>query len=123
MPHKKITHRQSGMSPQEAAEIFPELDLANYESSESWEDDDATDDQLGALEKFGFRAGLDLTKGEASFLLDILVNRAEDRLCTVKQARALRRLGFDDVENFTFTEAAAELGTRWARNSDSRSDR
>jgi hypothetical protein len=56
----------------------------------------ATPRQIEALRQLGFDVGDDLTRSQASALFGVLEQRRAAGLCTLRQARTLRRLGFDD---------------------------
>jgi superfamily II DNA or RNA helicase len=56
----------------------------------------ATPRQIDALRQIGFEVADDLTRSQAAALFGLLEARRAAGLCTVRQARALRRLGFDD---------------------------
>jgi len=56
----------------------------------------ATPRQIDALRQLGFDVADDLTRSQASALFGLLEARRAAGLCTVRQARTLRRLGFDD---------------------------
>lgn len=55
----------------------------------------ATWKQMRALRNFGYNPKRKISFGEASKVLDTLVSRAKQGLCTLKQARVLRDNGID----------------------------
>jgi len=63
-----------------------------------------TERQAGVLERNGIEAH-DLDRGQASTLIETLVSRRNDGLCTYRQARTLLRHGYDP--DVTFEEASA----------------
>jgi len=73
-----------------------------------------TEGQLGCLEKFGVPIPEDLSFLHASQLIERLINRSKERLCTFKQAKLLDRFGYDG-STLTF-QKAGELITRIAQN-------
>jgi superfamily II DNA or RNA helicase len=70
-------------------------DLSAYRPRESWEDESATDKQVRALRQFGFEVRAELTKGEASYLLDQCFELEAQcpTPATPKQRSLLRRFG------------------------------
>jgi hypothetical protein len=75
----------------------------------------ATPRQIEALRGVGFDVSADLTRSQASALFGVLEQRRAAGLCSLKQARTLRRLGFG--EDFTAEQAAfvldAMAAARW----------
>jgi len=76
----------------------------------------ATPRQLVALRGLGFDVMPDLTRSQASALFGVLEQRRAAGLCSVKQARTLKRLGFD-AHDFTTAQASRVLdamaAARW----------
>jgi hypothetical protein len=68
----------------------------------------ATSRQLRALRNFGYNPKRRISFTEASKVLDTLVARARDGLCTLKQARVLRDNGHDP-KDISFEEATKLL--------------
>lgn len=60
----------------------------------------ATEGQIEALRRAGFDVPADLTAAEARALFDVLRERRARGLCTVKQAKLLRRYGLRDDVSF-----------------------
>jgi superfamily II DNA or RNA helicase len=56
----------------------------------------ATERQVSALQKAGFAVDSSLSRQQADKLFGVVHDRRERGLCTIKQARSLRRLGFPD---------------------------
>ena len=80
-----------------------------------------TEAQLGCLEKFGVPLPEDLTFLHASQLIERLITRSRERLCTFRQAKLLDRYGYDG-SSLTF-QKAGELITAikangWKRPKD-----
>jgi hypothetical protein len=75
----------------------------------------ATPRQIEALRGVGFDVAADLTRSQASALFGVLEQRRAAGLCSLKQARTLRRLGFG--EDLTAEQAAfvldAMAAARW----------
>lgn len=68
----------------------------------------ATYRQMQALSRFGYTPKRKISFGEASKVLDTLVSRAKQGLCTLKQARVLKDNGIDPKE-VSFEEASKLL--------------
>jgi superfamily II DNA or RNA helicase len=77
----------------------------------------ATDRQRDMLLRTGMKLPEDLTKAQASRLIDGVLQRRHDGLCTYKQARMLQRHGVD-ARRMTFAEAnlrITQLMQGWRR--------
>lgn len=70
----------------------------------------ATDSQKAALDKAGVKYEPNVSKRQASALIDGLVKRREANLCTVKQEAVLRKYGVADASRLTFHEASQLMG-------------
>lgn len=95
------------INPLELFSIIDDIGLADYEPSFKWEEADATQKQIDALQKFGIDAE-GITKGYACAIMDKLISRSSDGLATVKQVRALKRFGYDPAQ-WTFEQASKKL--------------
>jgi hypothetical protein len=73
--------------------------LEDYEETEYWHDQPATERQLEALERRGYDPPASLTKGQACYVM---------KLATAKQRRALERRGLWEA-GMTFEEARKAL--------------
>jgi len=76
----------------------------------------ATPRQIVALRGLGFDVMPDLTRSQASALFGVLEQRRAAGLCSIKQSRTLKRLGFD-AHDFTTAQASRVLdamaAARW----------
>ena len=90
-------------------------DLALYQPVFGWEYDPPTDRQLACLERYGISTGAVTCKGMAHLLIDKLVKRQKEGLCTPRQIRCLESCGYRDVSSWPFAKASEEI-TRLARN-------
>jgi superfamily II DNA or RNA helicase len=76
---------------------LPEPGVAN-DTVPEWKRKPATTSQLGALRKAGFEVPCNITRADADALFDVLAERRREGLCSVRQAKLLRRYGLrDDV--------------------------
>ena len=80
-------------------------DLANYVPAFGWELAPPTDNQLGALEKWGILPDEVGSAGKAAKLLDRLTKRRIEGLATPKQIRLLENKGFLNVGMWQFDDA------------------
>ena len=101
------------INPLEVFSIIDDIGLADYEPTFKWEQDDATERQIAALQKFGIDAD-GITKGYACQIMDRLVGRAEQGKATIKQVQLLKRFGYEPIE-WSFEKAGAVI-TRLAKN-------
>ena len=90
-------------------DVFTFLDdsLLDYEPIFAWEQADATESQIRALENFGIDAE-GVTKGFACKMLDNLIERADRKMATVRQIRALRKFGYEPID-WTFEQASKKM--------------
>lgn len=119
---RRQTHKKSKLiNPLEMFSILDDVGLADYEPTFKWEEADATEKQIKALENFGIDAE-GISKGYACQLMDRLIGRASNGMATVKQIRALRRFGYDPID-WTFEQASEKMNAlaavgwkRWKLN-------
>ena len=90
-------------------------DLALYRPVFRWEYDPPTGRQLAYLEKCGISTGAVSCKGMANLLIDKLVRRQNEGLCTPRQIRCLESFGYSNVGSWPF-EKASQTITGLARN-------
>lgn len=76
--------------------------------------DPATERQLAYLTKVGIKCPPDLEKGEASKLIEALIDRQESGLATFKQIRYLKKLGISDpdIDLWSFKRASDEISRK-----------
>ena len=90
-------------------------DLIGYQPTFGWEAEPPTENQLKALEKAGIYPDDIKSRGEASKLIEQVVNRRQKGLATPKMVRCLERCGFRNVGTWSF-EAANKMIARLANN-------
>jgi len=83
------------VNPLEFAFSIHDEDLAEYEPIGRWEMAEASEKQLALLAKFGIDRIAVSCKGHASKIIDKLIRRRQEGLCTVWQAGFLSRNGID----------------------------
>lgn len=96
------------INPLELFSLLDDIGLADYEPSFKWEEADATDKQVHALEKFGIDAE-GITKGYACRIMDTVIGRSQMGLATMKQVRLLNRYGYDNAAQMTFDQATKKI--------------
>jgi superfamily II DNA or RNA helicase len=84
-------------------------------SDAPWARREATPRQRACLQRFGLRAPTELTAGQASAIIDMLIARAKAGFCTIKQARLLRRLGHASPEQLTKSQASRLIDEQLGR--------
>ena len=109
------------VDPLELFSILDDIGLADYEPTFKWEEAEASEKQVKALENFGINAD-GITKGYAYAILDKVIGRASQRLSTVKQIRTLQRFGYD-AKDWSMEQASKKLSAlaavgwkRWKLN-------
>lgn len=90
-------------------------DLMNYEPIYKWEKDPITDKQKKAILGMGIDIENVKTKGLASHIMDVLMNRVKAGLSTPKQIKLLEQRGFTNVGMWTKSEAS-DMITKIANN-------
>ena len=95
------------INPLELFSLINDIGLVDYEPAFKWEESDATDKQIRALQNFGIDAD-GITKGYACAIMDKLITRADHKLATVKQIRALKKFGYEPAD-WTFEQASKKL--------------
>lgn len=116
---RKQTKKKSRLiDPFELLDLLNDIEIVDYEPTFKWEEADATEKQMAALENFGVDAD-GITRGYASHILDKLIKRSREGNATIKQIRCLKRYGYGDAESWTFEEASKKISAlaavRWKR--------
>lgn len=91
-----------------------ELALTDYTPEFPWETQPASDKQIKLIENAGINTD-GMCKGQASKIIDVILNRRKQGLATAKQMRMLEQKGFQNVGLWTF-EQASNMMERLAKN-------
>lgn len=105
---KQSKKKSKLIDPLEVFSLIDDVGLADYEPTFKWEEAEATQKQVEALEKFGINAD-GITKGYASALMDRLIKRSQKRMATIKQVKLLRSFGYEPID-WTFEQASKKIG-------------
>ena len=118
---KQARKKSKLVNPLELFSLIDDIGLADYEPTFKWEEADATDKQVAALQKFGIDAD-GITKGYACAILDRVIGRSKQNLATVKQIKTLQRFGYTATD-WSFEQASKKLSAlaavgwkRWKLN-------
>ena len=103
--HKK---KSKLINPLEVFSLLEDIGLADYEPTFAWEEAEATEKQIQALENFGIDTE-GLTKGYASKILDKLIGRSKEHKATIKQINLLQRYGYEPID-WSFDQASKKIG-------------
>ena len=103
---KKAKRKSQAVDPLEWAVTIHASDLQDYEPVMPWEAAPPSAKQVALIEKFGLNTDMIQCAGQASQVISKLMNRRAAGLCTVKQARLLKRNGIDPT-NVSFAEASS----------------
>ena len=95
------------INPLEVFSLLEDIGLADYEPTFKWEEAEATERQVKALENFGIDAD-GITKGYASRILDKLITRSSENKATIKQINLLRRHGYEPLD-WSFEQASKKI--------------
>lgn len=96
------------IDPFEMFDLLGDIGLADYQPTFKWEEADASESQITALEHFGIDAD-GITKGYACQIMDRLIGRANDGLATMKQVRLLKRYGYENPIDWSFDRANRQI--------------
>lgn len=86
-----------------------EMALSDYVPEFPWEKEPATEKQIKLVEGAGVNAD-GMCKGQASKIIDVIINRRRQGLATPKQMRMLEQKGFQNVGLWTFEQASYMMG-------------
>lgn len=95
------------INPLELFSLLDDVGLADYEPTFKWEEAEASQKQVDALQRFGIDAD-GISKGYASVIMDRLISRSKNDLATVKQINCLRKHGYDPID-WTFEQASKKI--------------
>lgn len=87
------------------------LDFCPYWDKGKWFFDKATEAQVFKLSDYGIPHGCLATKGYCAFLINNLVERRNNNLCSYKQAKLLMRNGISDCKNISFDTARKAISS------------
>jgi superfamily II DNA or RNA helicase len=90
-----------------------EVDIAEFQPTMRWHEDEMTPKQRDMLLRYGIAPESVRNKGQACAILDKVFTRMDLGLASAKQVRWLRKLGHPQPELATFAEAKAFLDQRW----------
>ena len=85
--------------------MIGDADLADYEPVMKWEEAQATDPQLRALERFGIAPETVKCKGHASKLLTKMMERSRNHMASLGKLRVLAKYGYDEIGTISDKEA------------------
>lgn len=104
---KKAKRKARVVDAMEFAFSLGDNDLMDYEPEMAWEEAAPSKGQLASLEKWGFDTDSIKSRGQASRLMDLLIQRREAGMASPKQLRLCKRLGHPKPDTLTFEEATA----------------
>lgn len=104
---KQARKKSKLVNPLELFSLIDDIGLADYEPTFKWEEADATDKQVAALQKLGIDAE-GITKGYACAILNRVIGRSKQNLATVKQIKTLQRFGYTATD-WSFEQASKKL--------------
>ena len=81
------------------------IDVVNHEDIYKWEQEPASEKQIQMLEKNGFKL-TNVSKGMASKIISIIIDRTKNGLATFKQVKTLKSHGLKNPEKWSMDEAS-----------------
>ena len=113
---KEMKDRQRKvLNPLEVGMMLEDADIWDYEPVFRYEVQPPTEKQLALLQKYGMDPSTVESKGQAQVLIRKLIERQDQKLCTLKQIRFLESRGFVNVYRWSFTDAS-EMMSRISAN-------
>lgn len=85
------------------------VEIMNYEPVFKWESEPMTQKQKDCLKRNNFNVDTIKNKGHAAVIINKIVERGNQRLCTPKQLELLNKNGFR-AEAWTFEQASSMIG-------------
>lgn len=85
------------------------LSIVNHEDIYKWEQEPASEKQIQMLEKNGFKL-TNVSKGMASKIISIIIDRTKNGLATFKQVKTLKSHGLKNPEKWSMDEASRCIG-------------
>lgn len=104
---KQTMKKSKLVNPLELFSLLDDIGLADYEPTFKWEEADATEKQIQALQHFGVDAA-GITKGYACKIMDSLITRSQEGMATVKQIKVLKQHGYEPID-WTFEQASKKI--------------
>lgn len=87
--------------------LLSSKELSDYKPRRRSDWDEATEKQKVMLRKYNIDENI--TKGEASAIIDVIVKRGEQGLASINQMKSLISLGFKNVGKWTYEEASKTI--------------
>jgi len=103
------------VNPVEFHLALGDVGAAQYVPTVAWESEPPTSKQLKLLEKFKIDSAQVESKGHAHKLISRLMPRMINKLASPKQLIHLRRMGYQNPETATFTQARDFLSRMWGK--------
>ena len=103
------TKNKKLLDPLQYALSVHDDDLQDYEPTVASEWAKPTERQIEYLVKNGFDASTITCKGYANKVIDRIIQRKKEGLCSAKQMKLLQRYGYDDVGSWSFDAAQATI--------------
>lgn len=104
---RQVRKKSKLINPLEMFDLMNDIGLADYEPTFKWEEAEATEKQVRALQNFGVDA-TGISKGYACAIMDRLIGRSRRKLATVKQIKCLRSFGYEPYD-WTFEQASKKI--------------
>jgi len=103
------------IDPLEFALSIHDTTMADWEPTMPWHSQPVTESQAKTLKSFGFSTDSITCRGQASAVLDRVMNRAALKLATPKQVRCLTRFGIKNAHTWKFDAASQFLSKAFQR--------
>jgi len=107
--HEKRNRQARVIDPLEFAMSIHSDAIESYEPTFRWHKDKPSPRQLEILAQRGFSASDIRDKGHASVLLEAIISRSQDGMCSPKQIHTLATLGVQDAGTLTFDQAQRRI--------------
>lgn len=106
--------KEKTISIEEWALIAHNPDLADFEPTMAWHEKPVTDKQAELLARFGFDPGTIKGRGHAKVALDLVFDRMNRKLASLRQVALMKKMGHPSPDQVTFADAKAWLDAQLA---------
>jgi hypothetical protein len=103
------------IDPLEFALSIHDTTMADWQPTMPWHHDRMSEAQERTLKSFGFDTESITSKGQASAILDRVMDRSKLKLATPKQVKSLTRFGIKNAYQWKFEAASKFLDTKFKR--------
>jgi superfamily II DNA or RNA helicase len=102
-------HRALRFDARDLGAILHQPELIDYTPTARWEHEPPSAKQISTMEKFGIATEAIQTRGEATAIISVLMQRYEEGKASAKQVGALASMGIEAPHELSFADASMHL--------------